>query len=546
MSKLKKALSSVLAVTLAITMFSACGKKEPEIQEPISTATTTTTTNVAAEEPYEIDWLAAMGTNAPVNPEKDLSLKDAEEALNVKFKIEVVDVQQYGQKLGLRIASGSVPDIIRIEKGLSLDDYRKYAGQGIFADLTTLINEKDTPNLLKSIEQGVLDKAKVKGQIYGIPYNTGPGAGYRFVAMYRKDYLDSIGAKPATTLDEYYNQLKKIKETKQDVIPLGAFSSSLGEQRFANNSFDHIIGAFGVTPGYFYMNGDAVEQYDISPKMKEALAFLQKMYAEGLIDREFATLKEPNLKEKFVAGKVFSDISWWTNPSLYDKEIEIFELKKQGKLDKDGTIKDDMDGTEFKYIDFGQVLLGSDGKAVAGFGSEFSTLTCISANTKDVKRLLSIIDIACTEETNMLLNWGKKDRDYIIKDGKMDGSIKGGVDPITNLFADGFHRSVGFSMAPNIKGVPRYMDSLKLRRSSTIQTSLGTPGQISDAAAFLVSDTKTAKFKELCTIRDTVFTQIIMGADLSKFDEFVTKWKAQGGDDILKELTQSYKEQMGK
>lgn len=539
--KLLKAFSSALAITMAVTMFSACSTKKAEPQQTPSPAATTT-----AEKPYEIDWLAPMGTNAPVDPAKDLSLKDAEEALNVKFKIEMVDVQQYGQKLGLRIASGSVPDIVRIEKGLSLDDYRKYVTQGVFADITTMVSQKDTPNILKSIDQSVLDKSKVKGKIYGIPYNTGPGAGYRFVTMYRKDYLDSIGAKPAKTLDEYYSQLKKIKETKPDVIPLGAFSSSLGEQRYANNSFDHVIGAFGVTPGYFYMNGDKVDQYDISPKMKEALAYLQKMYKEGLIDKEFATLKEPNLKEKYVAGKVFSDISWWTNPSLYDKEIEIFELKKQGKLDKDGTIKEDLDGTPFKYIDFGQVLLGSDGKAVAGFGSEFGTITCISAKTKDVKRVLSIIDKACTEEVNMLLNWGKKDRDYVIKDGKMDGSIKGGVDPKTNLYADGFHRSVGFSLAPNIKGVPRYMDSLQLRRSSPIQASLGTPGQIADAAAFLVSDTKTTKFKELCTLRDTVFTQIIMGADIGKFDEFVTKWKAQGGDDILKELTQSYKEQMGK
>lgn len=544
MRKALRALSLTMSVVTIVGLLGACGtKKQADAGTTPSTSAAPTTA-----EPYTLSLLWGNDPTKPLTYEKDILAKEMEAKLNIKLKLEYCDNQQYGQKLSLAIASGSTPDVVGFtgQASVTLDDYKRYASQNIFADLTSLINEKDTPNLNKELSQDLRDKAKVKGKLYGVPYNSGPGAGFRFNVMYRKDYLDAMGAKPAKTLDEYYSLLKKVKETKPDVIPLGAFGS-LGEQRFAANSFDMVFGAYSVQPGYFYVENDSVKSYDINPKMKDALAYLKKMYAEGLIDKEWATMKEQNLKEKYVAGKIFSDLSWWTNPYIYDKEIEIFELKKAGKLPADGTITENLENTPFKYISFAQVPTGADGKNVAGFGSEFNAIRAISAKTKDVKRVLQLFDLGCTLDVNMYANWGKEGRDYNIKDGKLDASVQGTADAKTGIWPDGYMRSLTYlSFAPNIKGIPRYMESLTLRRADPLKSSLGTPGQISDASAFLNSDSKNAKFKNLCTLRDSTWSQIILGGDISLFDDFVTKWKAQGGDDILKELTADYKDKMGK
>lgn len=548
MSKLFKGSSLVLAFTLSLSLLAGCGGAKTS-SENVMAKTSAEPTKPAVQEAYVLDLLYGMDPSRPINYEKDILMKEMEEKLNVKIKSERVDVQQYGQKLGLRIASGSTPDIVIFtgQTGVTLDDYKRYAAQNIFADLTSLINSKDTPNLVKELPGDLLDKAKVKGKVYGVPYNSGPGAGFRFNVMYRKDMLDAIGGKPAKTLDEYYGLLKKIKEAKSDVIPLGAFGS-LGEARFASNSFDHIIGAFSVQPGYFYVENNEIKAYDINPKMKDALAYVKKLYSEGLIDKEWVTMKEPNLKEKYVAGKMFSDISWWTNPNNYDKEIEIFELKKAGKnAEADALAKENLENKPFKYISLGHVPVGSDGKNVAGFGSEFSAVRAISAKTKDVKRVLSLFEKSCEPDVNLYACWGKEGRDYNIKDGKLDTTPQGTADPKTNLWPDGYCRSFGdLAFAPNIKGQPKYREGLTLRKAEGLNNSFSTPGQISDISAFLASDTKAAKFKELCTLRDTTWTQIITGGDINKFDEFVSKWQAQGGDAILKELTVSYKDQMGK
>lgn len=545
MKKYRKALHFALMLVVTVAILTSCNSEGNWRAESNSNGSE----KEEEEAPYVLNLLSGVDPARPITPEKDILTREMERKLNVKANIEYIDVQQYAQKLSLRIASGNVPDIVNFTgvTGVTLDDYKKYAGQNILADITLLLNEKDTPNLWKELPEEVAEKAKVKGRIYGIPYNTGPGAGYRWNVLYRKDFLDEMGMQPVRTLEEYNALLKKVKSVKSDVIPLGAYGS-LGDQRFAGNSFDHIIGAFSVQPGYFYLENGEIKAYDIHPRMKEAIAYIRKLYQEGLIDKEWATMKEPNLREKFISGKVFSTLSWWTNANLYDKDIEIFELRKLGKASEAEVLsKKSLEMERFNYVSLAQVLTGSDGKNVAGIGSEYTAIRGISARTKDVKKVLSIFDKACVPENNLYANWGKEGRDYLVKSGNMDSSLQGQTDSKTHLWLDGYCRDFGaLSLAPNIMGVPKYREALSLRKAEGLNSSLSTSGQISDAAAFLESDTKIARMKEIYTMRDIYWTQIILGSDISKFDEFVEKWRTQGGGQILKELTASYREQQDK
>lgn len=53
--------------------------------------------------------------------------------------------------------------------------------------------------------------------------------------------------------------------------------------------FDHIFGAYGVLPNYWMLKDGKVVSGSIQPEAKEALKFLNKMYANKLIDPEFVT-----------------------------------------------------------------------------------------------------------------------------------------------------------------------------------------------------------------------------------------------------------------
>lgn len=530
----KKTLSLFIALGLTLAAFTGCGTKNNN-----DTKDAQTQTQSNSGEPYEIKLLLGTDPTKPYDASKDVVKANVEKALNVKFIPEFVDVQQYKQKLNLKIASSDLPDFIKIDFA---DDFLKYAPQGLFYDLTDKLNEKNTPNLTKEVPKEVFDLVKVKGKIYGVPIQTGPGAGYRWNLTMRKDFLETIGEKTPKSLEEYYYLLKKIKAAKPDVIPLGAYNQNIGEVKYANNSFDHIFGAFGVTPGYFYVDGGNINNYDINPKMKEALTFIQKMNKEGLIDKEYASIKETNLKDKLFAGKLFSWMGWWSTPTDYDKQIEIFEMRATGKLGKDDTIKEDRSNDPYKYLNIMGSLVGSDGKAVAPAGAQFSQVFAINAKTKDPQKLLNIVEKANSLENKMIAIWGTENEDYVIENNKLQRKLEL-VDIKSNVDPKGNYRGVEiYNLTSSLNGYPRYIESTPLRRAQSLEIAIKNPYQITDASNFLTSATKLQKYRDLCTLRDGYFTQIIMGADISKFDEFVSKWKAQGGDEIIKELQTSYNE----
>ncbi|GGG61212.1 extracellular solute-binding protein [Paenibacillus radicis (ex Gao et al. 2016)] len=544
MLKTKKAgvFAALLAGIMMVTGCSGSNNGGPSASPASSPAATeTASASPEAEAPYTFKWLKAQDISKPYDPAKDVVKQAIEEKLNIKIIPEMVDVQQYKTKLNLKMSSGDIPDVVRID---FVDDFQKYAQQGAFVDLTDLINEQDTPNIMREVPKEVFEQAKVNGKIYGIPYQGGPGAGYRWDLVMRKDYLESIGTQTPQTLDEYYNALKKIKAEKKDVIPLGGYTAQIGEQKYANNSFDHIFGAFGVTPGFFTETDGKFSNYDIDPRMKDALLFLQKMYAEGLIDKEFATIKEEQLRTKLYNGKLFSWMGWWSTANGYDTMVETSELVKKGELAADGTLPDQ--STEpYKYLTLTGSLVGADGTAVAPMGAPFSQINAISAKTKDPKKVLAIIEESLSEENQMLTVWGIEGADYKLENGLLK-SVTDLVDPQTMQDKDGNFRGIqSYLFAPGLKGWPRYLESLPLRASEALDVAINNKYQITDASNYLESPTKIAKLVELNTMRDSVFTQIIMGADIKKFDEFTVKWKSQGGDQILKELEESFKKKAG-
>ncbi|TVY01225.1 extracellular solute-binding protein [Cohnella terricola] len=518
----------------------ASGSPSPSVSASPS-ASPAESPSVAAE-PYELKWLKAQDISVPFDPAKDVVKQAIENKLNVKISPEMVDVQQYKTKLNLKMSSGDIPDVVRIDFA---DDFQKYAPLGAFVDLTDLINEKDTPNIMREVPKEVFEQAKVNGKIYGIPYQGGPGAGYRWDLVMRTDYLQEISADVPQTLDEYYEALKKIKAAKPGVIPLGGYTAQIGQVKYANNSFDNVFGAFGVTPGFFTENDGKFSNYDIDPRMKEALLFLQKMYKEGLIDKEFATIKEEQLRAKLFSGKLFSWMGWWSTANDYDTQVETNELIKAKKLGADDKLAD-QSNDPFKYLTLTGSMVGSDGTAVAPMGAPFSQMTAISAKTKDPKKVLAIIEESLSPENQMLTVWGIEGEDYSLENGKMTVATDL-LDPKTKQDKNGNYRGVqSYLFAPGLKGWPRYLESLPLRFSQALDVAINNKFQITDASNYLDSPTKVAKLVELNTMRDSVFTQIIMGGDISKFDEFVEKWKSQGGNQILSELEESFKVKAGR
>ena len=79
-------------------------------------------------------------------------------------------------------------------------------------------------------------------------------------------------------------------------------------------------------------------------------------------------------------------------------------------------------------------------------------------------------------------------------------------------------------------------DAIYLKKGDAYQDELLT--SLFNAAP---TDTMKKKWEQLQTMEKQVYTNIIYGKeDPSAFDQFVEDWKAQGGDDITKEVNEWY------
>lgn len=226
--------------------------------------------------------------------------KYMEEKTNVHVNFIMVPEQTAKEKFALTLASGDYPDAF-LGFGLSDDMENTYGSQEhLFLPLNKYYSTEWMPNLMKSLEDfpGSLGNlTNIDGNIYSLPRLEGCFHCSNQAKMFvYKPFLDKLGLKVPTTTDEFYETLKAIKTKdpngngKADEIPLAGsiigWSDNL--ERFLLNSFiycdlDTNINSNAISNVGFMMNGDKVDTCVNKEAYRKGLAYIAKLYKEGLI-----------------------------------------------------------------------------------------------------------------------------------------------------------------------------------------------------------------------------------------------------------------------
>jgi ABC-type glycerol-3-phosphate transport system substrate-binding protein len=136
----------------------------------------------------------------------------------------------------------------------------------------------------------------------------------------RKDWMDTLGIAEPKTLNDFYNMLVAFKSlTGENGAPMQA---SLATPIAMENLFP-IYSAFGVTHRleYFKIDNGKLSIPAASNDMLTALKFLNRLYREGLLNSDFASLKDGNdaRSKYFAAGKagvLFGSGAWLNDTSV--------------------------------------------------------------------------------------------------------------------------------------------------------------------------------------------------------------------------------------
>lgn len=231
--------------------------------------------------------------------------------INVEFQnIPSSDVQT---QLSLMLASGEVPDIL-MKMSVSGTDQAKYSEEGMFVALTDY--EDLMPNLNKYFTEFPTAKDAVTmpdGKVYSAPYIlTGDAIRCGAKWWFNTDVLSKLGLEAIpTTLDDLYAYLVAAKALdynengQADEIPLTAGGIAEFEQTLAG-SFGLMNRGSSHTAVYVDEETDELKYGYNSNMYREMLKFLNKLYAEKLLDQDIFTMDYAQLIAKASTGRALT------------------------------------------------------------------------------------------------------------------------------------------------------------------------------------------------------------------------------------------------
>lgn len=222
-----------------------------------------------------------------------------------------VDPSQEATKLSTAIMSGDYPDIIRTDAA----EYKNYVESGVIADVTDVYEQYASEELKEymNFDGGMsVEALQVDGRIYGLPQISDPYSGCNLMFI-RQDWLDNLGLEVPETMDE----LKEVAHAFTYDDPDGngqndTYGLALDGVNILGNSVgdtDPIFNAFGCylgDDGMTYVegeNGEVTWGGANTEGMKAALSFLQELYADGAIAKDFITMDYQSVFEEVGSGR---------------------------------------------------------------------------------------------------------------------------------------------------------------------------------------------------------------------------------------------------
>ncbi|GIN72256.1 sugar ABC transporter substrate-binding protein [Bacillus sp. J14TS2] len=305
---MKKFLTLVVSLVLVTLIFAGCSKSNKENEE---NAIKGPSDNFNKEGMPIVDEeinLKFFARRSPVNgPYENMSVfKEFEKMSNIKIDWNDVPQDGFDERKNLEYAAKNPPDVF-YKAEISHADAVKYGSSGLFIPLEDLLEEY-APNLAALFEQYPEIKSAITapdGHIYALPAIVELDAARTEKFWLNKDWLDELGLEEPTTPDELVEVLTAFKNDdpngngKQDEIPLT-------ERNFPTliNNFASSWGLLQQLGNTLNVENDKVHIWKTDDRYKDLLQFLNKLYSEGLLDRDVLSHTPSEYTAKLSTGKV--------------------------------------------------------------------------------------------------------------------------------------------------------------------------------------------------------------------------------------------------
>ncbi|MFD1956065.1 ABC transporter substrate-binding protein [Paenibacillus thailandensis] len=400
-SRNKKVITSLMALTLAVSLAGCSGNNGPSSAENEGNALSGTADSNL--KPITFTYFSEDSSTNWNNMEDEVG-KIITQKTGVTLDAEFA-VGDPVQKISLIAATGKYPDLIAAKADLG-----KLVDAGAVIDLTDLI-DKHAPNIKKMLgDKIVRTKYSLDDQsIYAIPtwssvdekkFKAEGGFELQHRVVKEAGYPEIRTVKDFEKVIQDYITKHPTDENGNKHIGLSLNADDWHMYQVTNLGFQT---TGGPDDGEYFIDQQTHEAiyHFRRPEEKEFFRWLNHMNDIGLLDPESFVQKTDQFKAKVASGRVLGLAS-----PEWDYGDGQNALKAAGKFDQTYGHYPVTMSEEYKDTSFWAA--GFDG----GYGISISS-TC-----KDPVRAIKFLDFLASEEGQILNNWGIEGKHYTMENGK--------------------------------------------------------------------------------------------------------------------------------
>ena len=265
--------------------------------------------------------------------------KEIEELTGYHVEYYRLPSENSEQALALAIASGNDYDIVQFS---SPSSFSSLMSSGALLPLNDYI-ENICPEFFDVMPaefwSGVSDS---EGNIYGLPYMHPRKTNILSNFVVRMDLCRAAGIDELpTTLSEFYDMLVTLKDYYGDeyIILTGPFWRSAYGNMYPVDMC--LASAFGIYNDWMVDENGKVIYMTEHPRFKDLIAFYNKLYDEGLLDKDFAINSYQDVNERISSGKAIIAFNGTTSgvntvyPALLKLGLTDNDIAFMGPLEGD-------------------------------------------------------------------------------------------------------------------------------------------------------------------------------------------------------------------
>ena len=396
----KKLIAGFLALTCCATLMVGCGGNG---DADIDSGSNAALENYVTPDLTGVSLEVYSSNNADLDPETCWLAGKIEEKLGANIRF--IELDSWNEQYLPMMAEGTPPDLTF--HNTYQDIYFTFGEDGAYVNLMNYLDVM--PNLKAYIEdpahKEIVDRFTTDdGALYLLPvYIEAQHDPYVF--LYRKDIFEANNLTFPTNQEEFVAILRKLKELYPDSYPF-VIRNMTGNMHTIQ-SMGHLWGASHVNVGIAntIFTQDAKGNFfsaQISDEYKDMAQFLHNLTQEGLMHPSCATIDTPTWYESFASGTSFIS---------FDKTDRIPAINKTGKsLDESFEI---MAAAPFNFGSYAETTDEVTTSFALGIGGGYSMWYAVG-NNKNKENTLAYLDWMCSEEAQILSNWGIEGESYTV------------------------------------------------------------------------------------------------------------------------------------